>query len=1365
MLQLPGILSAIFAILCYSSTVILCSSEVQDYKYISIKLLTNLDQPCPYTELCLTLEQFSENANQYYGNTSLTLEFLPGDHWLTSSVTVHNVSNLTLFSQTADANIICSSHFAYFKLTDITIAQLTHLTFLGCGPGDNIYVTSALAALDIFSVSNLNIKECKFHNSKRRVVDAMFCNITIYKSEFINSSKGVLFTAECHMSDIGSFYYNNAIDSYTAFDSTVSSSSSVLIFNSCKFHSNDEAFWITNTTINLYLSELTNNRTHYGVFLAQYSNIKIESTCIKENVVLRDILNVFQSSVSLINTTILGNIAKYGHVLSARKSTLQLESYELQDILIAANIGENTISFSESQVNITGKLIFVNNSGTFLISNSKVRFFNATTFQSCTGSATTSTAFVHAEGGAFTAIGSKVWFYDSVLFLNNSSNDVGGGLCAYGSNIYIIKNIQVGKNQAKESGGGIFLYRSSFICTQLCNIFENRPIGVTNGKSSFKGGGIYAFDSKIILGSECTDSECASESITVLFLIKDNFAVEGGGMYLEANSMLLIPKDINYRLIFEHNQATKGGAMYINDDTYLGTCNGFYVQCFLQVSLPIVASQASDSHVLDSQIQIIGKVTENTLFGGLLDKCYINDAFRGVDLTKGIDYLKTMTNDKNISGMITSKAVRIQFCQLQSSTKNITIKKGEYFNVQVVALDQVNHSVEASISSHLNLSSSYLEKDQYTQSIPANCTSLSFNAHSLNNTETLYISPKSQCSNKENGKAFRVHITFEECTCPMGFYVLRSRKYTEDCKCACDPRISPYAELSQCNLSSVVRKNDYWISYSNETGFLVHPFCPYDFCLLPSIPVSIDLNIPNGSDTQCAFNRTGLLCGKCKSGYSLSLSSSHCLKCPEINWPWALLIIIAKIIAGVVLVVSILVLNLTVSVGTLNGLIFYANVFAADSSLFLSFTEQNFFTVFLAWLNLDLGIDVCYFKDIDAYAKAWLNIMFPIYVITVLILIILVSKYSSRFGEFIGRWNPVATLATLLLLSYTKLLQAIITILAFTIITYPTGQRETVWLQDASVKFFSVKHLPLSLLAIIIVILGFIYTVLLFSWQWLLRLPNRRIFKWIRNTRLNLFMEANLAPYKAKYRYWYGLHLFIRMALYLGIATEKSHESVTIILVIGLIAASILLLRTFLGNDIYRKRFVGYLNSSFYYNLLALSLVRLFCQNSTLCQERASKISITLAFILFVLILSYHILRTLLEIRCFRYPIASIEQMLHLRKLRIRLIDDPSFKKSQESEMQETGVILPTSTEVTLSPSKYSSDHKEGGKCVSKFSPDGECCSMQESDSSSADQSSVASKETTLNENENDWKQKIHRKGKRWTNNSNTLREPLLQES
>jgi hypothetical protein len=91
-------------------------------------------------------------------------------------------------------------------------------------------------------------------------------------------------------------------------------------------------------------------------------------------------------------------------------------------------------------------------------------------------------------------------------------------------------------------------------------------------------------------------------------------------------------------------------------------------------------------------------------------------------------------------------------------------------------------------------------------------------------------------------------------------------------------------------------------------------------------------------------------------------------------------IVIAAIVAGIVLVAVLLTLNMTVAVGTLNGLIFYANVLAANRSILLPFSEQNYITVFISWLNLELGLDTCFIEGMDAYTKTWLQLAFPAYV-------------------------------------------------------------------------------------------------------------------------------------------------------------------------------------------------------------------------------------------------------------------------------------------------------------------------------------------------------------------------------------------------
>ena len=83
------------------------------------------------------------------------------------------------------------------------------------------------------------------------------------------------------------------------------------------------------------------------------------------------------------------------------------------------------------------------------------------------------------------------------------------------------------------------------------------------------------------------------------------------------------------------------------------------------------------------------------------------------------------------------------------------------------------------------------------------------------------------------------------------------------------------------------------------------------------------------------------------------------------------------------------------------------------------------------------------------------------------------------FARQIGRRDPVATLATLILLSYTKLLSTTISVLSFADLHYPDGSHDRVWLPDGSVLYFRGKHIPLVLVACFIIIIGVPYTGLL----------------------------------------------------------------------------------------------------------------------------------------------------------------------------------------------------------------------------------------------------------------------------------------------
>ena len=89
----------------------------------------------------------------------------------------------------------------------------------------------------------------------------------------------------------------------------------------------------------------------------------------------------------------------------------------------------------------------------------------------------------------------------------------------------------------------------------------------------------------------------------------------------------------------------------------------------------------------------------------------------------------------------------------------------------------------------------------------------------------------------------------------------------------------------------------------------------------------------------------------------------------------------------------------------------------------------------------------------------------------------------------------MATLATLILLSYAKLVEICFKSLSFGILALPDGSHVPLWLPDATVKYFSGKHIPLFTTAFPILLVGLVYATLLFSWQFLLRHPKWRISK------------------------------------------------------------------------------------------------------------------------------------------------------------------------------------------------------------------------------------------------------------------------------
>ena len=329
------------------------------------------------------------------------------------------------------------------------------------------------------------------------------------------------------------------------------------------------------------------------------------------------------------------------------------------------------------------------------------------------------------------------------------------------------------------------------------------------------------------------------------------------------------------------------------------------------------------------------------------------------------------------------------------------------------------------------------------------------------------------CTNLFTTSVF-INVSLE--VCPLGF---ETREV-----CVCDEFIRSI-NLT-CHIVNhtgyITREGTVWVgvdtSESNTDVYYWHRYCHRDYCDSSLIP--IELRSP---DEQCSSNRSGVLCGRCRTGYSLQLGGNKCIKCDD-NF---LSLLIVFTVLGILLVVLIKLLDLTVASGTVSGLIFYANVVWRNNAILFSLQDKQnigyyIVTLPIAWINLDFGIETCFSENFDQLNKTGLQFVFPVYIWSIAGLIIVISHYSTRATKLFGN-NSVAVLATLFLLSYGKLFKSITDVFTFADVSDSNGTSRKVWSLDGNIRYgVTPGHIVLivvALLFLILFLLPFTLTLLL----------------------------------------------------------------------------------------------------------------------------------------------------------------------------------------------------------------------------------------------------------------------------------------------
>ena len=917
------------------------------------------------------------------------------------------------------------------------------------------------------------------------------------------------------------------------------------------------------------------DHTGGGIYAARSVVNFLGTNSITDNHAARDGGGIYTRDGSVVNvfgsSTYQGNLAKdTGGGISAFQSSFKLVGQNTFESNKAAD-GGGLYAF-DCTVNFPGENIFITNSasnqgGGFTVVHSTLHLNGSTTFKNNSA----------ASGGGMYIDNSKADIDGSNYFMNNSADSGGGAIYARDSVVELNGKNLIAANTTGRQGAAIHASSSTSILQGSSSFMSN---------CANYGGGIYLERSYLIM----VQHKCS---------YLNNTALRGGAQYFDVNSNFSLHQTAHVN--FQDNNATEfGGAIYAVDLPSRSEC--FFHTQSLDLNTTSLVFEKNTAGMRGS-----------VLYGGLLNKCgFTSDRYTSISELFNMSILKG-NGDKGHS--ISSDPTQLCFCNkskwnCKETTQSRSIYPGQQVEVSVFAIDQSNLAIPALIHTAVRSGHNLTVSETISYETGENCTSRNYSVTPKMPFNQLEFYPSNRSGNTIH---LIVNITFE--SCPIGFELSNSTS-----ECICDHRLWQYTNSCKIDRQAILRNasSTFWLNVSynihrgTPEGFIHHPFCPLDYCTTDSKYINL-----NDSDKQCNVNRSGLLCGKCKEGLSFVLGSSQCKECHN-NY---LALLIPFALAGVLLVVLLFLLHLTVAAGTLHGLIFFANIVEANHHIFFPQSSNNPASIFIAWLNLDLGIQTCFYNGMDAYAKTWLDLVFPVYIWSIVGFLVYISNCSVTITKLLGS-SPVPVLATLFLLSYAKLLRTIIAALTLTVLHYPHND-VVVWIHDANVSL--AKYIPLALVAMLFLLFLFLpYTLLLLLGQWLQTKSHLFLLSWVGNPKLKAILDTYHAPYKPKHRYWTGLLLLVRCALFLVFAFNISGNDSVILFVISSATFGIFVWLTFSG-VVYKSWYLNVLEVSFILNLGILAVATIYVNQSGGSQAAVAYISVGIAFLSFVGIVTYHI--------------------------------------------------------------------------------------------------------------------------------------------
>ena len=141
------------------------------------------------------------------------------------------------------------------------------------------------------------------------------------------------------------------------------------------------------------------------------------------------------------------------------------------------------------------------------------------------------------------------------------------------------------------------------------------------------------------------------------------------------------------------------------------------------------------------------------------------------------------------------------------------------------------------------------------------------------------------------------------------------------------------------------------------------------------------------------------------------------------------------------------------------------------------------------------------------------------------------------------------------------------------------------------------------------------YTTILFSWQWILSFPDKKIFfgseiqSLIHSSKPTMLHTSPSIATGLAYCYSYGLYKILQLQQMFRAILEITFSLYAFLLL------CLVMLKSYLGITLYRRKSLDYLEMASYFNLLFFTMASFYSLGNRQSQKKAAYVSVSVAFI------------------------------------------------------------------------------------------------------------------------------------------------------